>query len=661
MAPILIICLTISVKLLCCITSCLGQDYSLQRDSDTNLREASRFLWEYEREASSMCNEVNEAKWVYTTNITEHTKKHMIEVINLQSKFDRVSWRKGSVFSWSRLPDPVARRQLKLLTTRGRAALSDAKYVELQQLIQEMKDIYSSAKICLHSELPPAYCTAHLDAMTRKLAISRDYDELLHVWRAWRDAVGPLVRNKYIRYVELVNEAARLNGFRDAGDQQKSQYEDEGFSQQLSETWSLLSPLYRQLHAYVRRKLADYYGPRKVRPDGPIPAHILGNMWAQNWENILDLVIPFPGKRRADVTSEMLRQGYTPQRMFQTAEEFFTSMGMKPMPVEFWHKSMLERPADRKVACTASAWDFCNHKDYRMKQCTEVTMTDLLTTHHEMTHLQYYLQYSELPLLFRDGANPGFHEAFSDAILLSVNTPRHMHRIGLLNNITDDYETNINFLLEMALQKVAYLPFAYLVDQWRWGVFSEGIELMNIRWWELRLQHQGIIPPVPRGESDFDPASKYHIIADQPYINYFVSLVLQFQIHESLCQAAGHIGTIHNCDIYRSREAGRLLSEAMALGSSRKWTEVVKIITRGRASRLDARPMLEYFGPLLLWLRVQNRDEQIVGWSSSQEDKALFQHWFHSNSQQIKPDCIMVILVHIAYSIIHHYFKSYVL
>ncbi|XP_039290026.1 angiotensin-converting enzyme isoform X1 [Nilaparvata lugens] len=547
-----------------------------------------------------------------------------VEAMNLQSKFDRVSWKKATSFSWTRLPDPVARRQLRLLTTRGRGPLSDAKYTELQQLIQEMKDIYTSARVCPQSDLAPVYCDSRLEPeLTHTLAHSRDFEEQLHVWRAWRDAVGPPIRNKYIRYVELINEAAKLNGFRDAGDQQKSQYEDEGFGQQITEIWSSLSPLYRQLHAYVRRKLADYYGPRRVRPDGPIPAHILGNMWGQSWKNIFDIVLPYPGKRRADVTPEMLRQGYTPLRMFQTAEEFFTSMGLKPMPVEFWHKSMLERPTDRVAACKASAWDFCNRKDYRIKQCTEVTMEQLLTTHHEMTHIQYYLQYAENPILFRDGANPAFHEAVSDAILLSVTTPRHMHRIGLLNNITDDYETNINFLLEMALDKVAYLPFAYLVDQWRWSIFSEGVEGINARWWELRLHHQGVIPPVSRGESDFDPAAKYHIVADQPYMRYFVSLVLQFQIHEALCQAAGHIGTLHTCDIYRSREAGRLISETMSIGSSRKWTEVVKIATRGRASRLDARPMLEYFSPLLLWLRVQNRDERIVGWSSSQEDTGI--------------------------------------
>ncbi|KAG8262977.1 hypothetical protein J6590_042779 [Homalodisca vitripennis] len=216
--------------------------------------------------------------------------------------------------------------------------------------------------------------------LTRTLAHSRNYEEQLHVWRSWHNSAATL-KPKYVAYVDLINKAAQLQGFRDASEQERAVYEEPNWAQHMAELWSRLVPLYQQLHTYVRRRLHEYYGPRRVRLDGPLPAHILGNMWGQSWKNIFDIVIPYPGKRRVDVTSEMIRQGYNPisdiflrssnfgirlqLAMFQLAEQFFTSMGMKPMPVEFWQRSMFERPANRPIACKASAWDFCNQKDYR--------------------------------------------------------------------------------------------------------------------------------------------------------------------------------------------------------------------------------------------------------------------------------------------------------
>ncbi|KAL1140400.1 hypothetical protein AAG570_000332 [Ranatra chinensis] len=572
-----------------------------------------------------MCYRVTELQWNFATNLTEPNKKRMVDAQGLQTKLERVSWQKAITFSWSLLGDPQAVRQFRLIAAKGRPALPEHRLAELQKIIQEMKDIYNKAKVCPYLPSMSPYCDLSLEPdLTRTMAHSRSFEEQLHAWRSWRDAVGPKVKEKFFRYVDLANEAAKLMGYRDAGEQERALYGVVDLESQVSEVWTSAAPLYRQLHAFVRSRLRKHYAPHRISPTAPIPAHLLGNMWAQNWKNILDLVLPFPGKRRADVTPEMLRQGYTPHRMVQTADEFFTSLGLKPMPVEFWLKSLIERPPDRPVACKASAWDFCNRRDYRIKQCIEVTMEDLLTLHHEMTHIEYYLQYADQPHLFRDGANPAFHEAISDAIGLSVITPRHMHRIGLLNNITDDYETDINFLMEMALDRIAYLPFAYIVDQWRWKVFAEGglRNSVNSAWWELRVWHQGLIPPVARSENDFDPGAKYHIIADQPYIRYFIGLVLQFQIHEALCRVAGHIGTLHTCDIYRSREAGRLLSEIMSAGNSRPWPEILRMATRGATDKLDARPLLEYFKPLSLWLRVANRDE-MIGWVTTDQDTGM--------------------------------------
>ncbi|XP_075988484.1 angiotensin-converting enzyme-like isoform X2 [Anticarsia gemmatalis] len=642
----------------------LSQEY-FRMGVNTNSAEATQFLREYDREASGMCYRVTMSQWKFVTNITDYNRRRMLEELALSSKFERLSWRKAAAYDSSRIQDPQGRRQMMKIVQGSRSALPDDKYAELQQIITEMKEIYNSAKICPYGQKPydphipripysneyqdssmsyqlsnqgyqhyqpmetpenSNYCDMQLDPeISRILAHSRIESELLYVWRSFRDQTGPKLRNRFMRYVALANQAAEATGYRDAGDQMRAAYEDTSFRASVEEIYNQVAPLYKQLFTYVRRRLVQRYGETTVRSDGPIPAHLLGNMWAQNWKSIMDLVMPFPQSPNVDVTAEMLRQGFTPLRMFQMAEEFYTSMGLKPVPPEFWRGSMLVRPAQRSVQCTASAWDFCNRIDYRIKQCTEVTMQDLVSTHHEMAHVQYYLQYSEQPQLFRDGANPAFHEAVANAATLSVYNLPHLQRVGLYQNKSHDpYEVGMNFLMSMALEKVAYLPFAFMVDQWRWSVFEDGVQNMNTRWWQMKLRYQGVIPPIPRSEGDFDPGSKYHVISDQEYIKYFLATVLEFQIFEQLCSVSGHTGHLYECDVYRSREAGRLLSEIMQSGSSKPASEVIKSMTRGKTNRISPEALVKYFRPLELWLRVQNREEGVIGWSSNYHDVALF-------------------------------------
>ncbi|XP_029165808.1 angiotensin-converting enzyme-like [Nylanderia fulva] len=510
-----------------------------------------------------------------------------------------------------------------MIITKGRSSLTDDKFNEINHLIAEMKEIYNKIKVCPYKQTDENGCNLNVDNINKIMAQSKDYDELLYYWHAWHEATGPKLQNKYLRYVQLANLAANLNGFADAGDQMRELFEDENFEENIAEVMSAISPLYKNLFTYVRSKLIERYGNR-IREDGPLPAHVLGNMWAQNWEGLFELVQPFPASRKLDVTVDIMIQNITPMRMFQIAEEFFTSLGMKPMPPEFWKFSIFEKPIDREVNCIPSARDFCNRIDYRIKQCTRDAMEDLLSTHYEMAHLQYYLQYKDHPFLFRNEAMPGFYEAVSDAIGLSIFTSQHLHKIGLQKNLTDDYDSSINFLMLMALRKVTYMPFAYLVDQWRWHVFSDGVEDMTARWWELRLQYQGIVPPVPRSERNFDPAAKYHIPADNLYVKYFVSIALQFQLFQSLCEISGHTGELHTCDIYRSREAGRLLSDVLSMGSSRPWQDVIRQMTRGRVNRIDAGAMLKYFEPLNAWLRRQNKMQPVIGWITNRDDRERY-------------------------------------
>uniref|UniRef100_A0A803Y9V1 Angiotensin-converting enzyme n=1 Tax=Meleagris gallopavo TaxID=9103 RepID=A0A803Y9V1_MELGA len=479
-------------------------------------------------------------------------------------------------------------------------------------ILSDMDKIYSTAKVCLDN----GTCWDLEPDISDIMASSRSYKKLLYAWEGWHNAAGNPLRAKYEEFVTLSNEAYQMDGFEDTGSYWRSWYDSTTFEDDLEHLYNQLEPLYLNLHAFVRRKLYDRYGPKYINLKGPIPAHLLGNMWAQQWNNIYDLMVPYPDKPNLDVTSTMVNQGWNATHMFRVSEEFFTSLGLLEMPPEFWDKSMLEKPADgREVVCHASAWDFYNRKDFRIKQCTTVTMEQLFTVHHEMGHVQYYLQYKDQPVSFRGGANPGFHEAIGDVMSLSVSTPSHLQKIGLLSSAVEDEESNINYLLKMALEKIAFLPFGYLIDQWRWNVFNGRTppSRYNYDWWYLRTKYQGICAPVSRNESNFDPGAKYHIPGNTPYIRYFVSFILQFQFHKALCQAANHTGPLHTCDIYMSKEAGAKLREVLKAGSSKSWQEILFNLTG--TDKMDAGALLEYFSPVTTWLQEQNnKTNEVLGW-----------------------------------------------
>lgn len=202
-------------------------------------------------------------------------------------------------------------------------------------------------------------------------------------------------------------------------------------------------------------------------------------------------------------------------------ERFFTSLGFESLPETFWNLSIIEKPTDgREMTCHASAWDFCDSKDFRIKMCTEMVQEDLRTIHHELGHVFYYIAYKNQPHIFREGANPGFHEAVGDAIALSFSTPEHLKAINLIDSIPDDHEGDLNYMMGMALDKIAFLPAGVMMDLWRWQVFSGEIppSQYNSKWWDFKLRYQGVCPPVPRSENDFDAGAKYHIPAGVPYI-----------------------------------------------------------------------------------------------------------------------------------------------
>jgi peptidyl-dipeptidase A len=371
-------------------------------------------------------------------------------------------------------------------------------------------------------------------------------------------------------------------------------------------------PLYQNLHCYVRAQLQKTYGKDRIPSNGPIPAHVLGNMWAQEWTNVYPLVTPYKGQPSLDVSAALAAQKYDPIKMVKTGERFFTSLGLDPLPKTFWERSMFVKPRDREVVCHASAWDVLMADDLRIKMCIKPTEEDLATIHHELGHNYYFHYYHRLPALYQQGANDGFHEAIGDALTLSI-TPRYLKSLNLLKTIPKDDKGIINVQMKDALEKIAFLPFGKLIDEWRWRVFSGRIPptLYNESWWQMRREYQGIAPPVERTEEDFDPGAKYHIPSNVPYTRYFLARLLQFQFHRALCSAAGHEGPLHECSIYGSKAAGTRLQAMLALGASKPWPEALVAITGER--RIEASALLEYFAPLGRWLAEQNRG-QTCGW-----------------------------------------------
>jgi peptidyl-dipeptidase A len=576
--------------------------------SQKQLEEAKRFIEAAEAKLLEVNVEASRADWVKDTYITEDTEmlaaKADERAINATVELAKQATR----FDHLKLPEDVARKMKLLKLSLTLATPSDAKEsAELTQIVSALEGTYGKGKWC-----PPGKDKClDIEDITRVMANSRDPNELRDAWVGWH-AISRPMRKDFARYVELANKGARELGFQDNGAMWRSKYDmpPEEFAQELERLWGQVRPLYVALHAYVRNKLREKYGD-VVPAHGPIPAHLLGNLWAQEWGNIYPLVAPRNADPGYDLTQILKSRNTDPKQMVRYGEHFFTSLGFEPLPETFWQRSLFVKPQDREVVCHASAWDVDYASDLRVKMCIDITGEYFLTIHHELGHNFYQRAYNRQPFLFRDSANDGFHEAVGDTIALSV-TPEYLVHIGLLDK-TPDPSKDIGFLLNKALEKIAFLPFGLLIDQWRWKVFSGQIspDKYNQTWWELKLKYQGVAPPVDRSEEDFDPGAKYHVAANVPYVRYFLADILQFQFHRALAQAAGCKGALHRCSIYGNQEAGKRLNAMLEMGLSRPWPDALEALTGQR--QMDATAIRDYFAPLERWLEEQNQGKP-VGW-----------------------------------------------
>jgi len=573
---------------------------------------ADQFVERLNKEFSALHVEGAQAGWVQATYITPDT-----EAINARTN-DRFLAFFNSAIEQARQFDgqpmsPASARAIALLRqgVSSPAPTDPALRAELTQLDARLEAAYGQAKFCV---LGNAGCEG-VDLLGERLGATRNYDEALKLWTGWHDQ-GAQMRNDYERFVELANQGARELGYADMGAMWRSGYDmpPEEFTAVTEKLWNQVKPLYEAMHCYTRTQLAKHYGADKVKPGEPIAAHLLGNMWGQQWNKIYDdLLQPYPSVNVESADRALKEQKWDAIRMTRSAESFYTSLGFQALPATFWERSMLTRPRDRDVVCHASAWTIDTREDVRIKMCMRPNEEDLFTIYHELGHLYYDLSYNKLPYLFQGGANDGFHEAIGDTVNLSV-TPGYLAGIGLARAVKPSNEAVINTQMKMAAEKIAFLPFGKVIDEWRWKVFSGEIKPAdyNRTWWEMRRQYQGIAPASPRDESQFDAAAKFHVAANVPYTRYFLSYILQFQFHKALCDAAGFKGPLHECSVAGNKEAGARLKAMLEAGQSEPWPVTLEKLTGTR--EMDASAIIEYFQPLLGWLAEKNKGQQ-CGWT----------------------------------------------
>jgi peptidyl-dipeptidase A len=566
--------------------------------------EADKFLADAEKRLLDLNIKSGRADWVKSTFITDDTETlaadanevliaATTELAEQSRKYENVDL------------SPDSKRKLKLLKLALTlpAPKDPAQRAELTKIAAAMEGDYGKGKYCPEGENGKCLSLPDLEQI---MGTSRNPEELKKAWLGWHQIAVP-IRKDYVRFVELSNKGAQQMGFKDTGAMWRSKYdmEPDAFAAEMERLWQQVKPLYDSLYTYTRRKLSEKYGKEVVAEDKPIPAHLLGNMWAQTWGNIYPILAPANADRGYDLTQILKARNTDAKQMVRFGEGFFTSLGFDPLPPTFWERSLFVKPQDREVVCHASAWDIDYEKDVRLKMCVQINEEDFSVVHHELGHNFYQMAYSPQPFLFRESANDAFHEAIGDTIALSV-TPPYLKQLGLIDKVPDQ-SADIGFLLNRALDKVAFLPFGYLVDQWRWKVFSGEVKPdgYNKAWWDLREKYQGIGPPEPRTEEDFDPGAKYHVPANTPYARYFLAAILQFQFHRALCREAGFNGPLYQCSIYGNKKAGEKLKTMLAMGASRPWPEALKAMTG--EDKMDATAIIDYFAPLKTWLDEQNK------------------------------------------------------
>ena len=595
--------------LLLIVASCVPGSEQIDRN-----KEIEDFLNNIEEENKNDGPVIYSASWISSNFITYDSQKVIADYGTRYTLKSLERSREASAF------DDVStsaenRRMLNILKSSFvmPPPLNKELASELSSITTSLEAMYGSGEHCYED----GSCY-DLEAFESIIDNSRDPEELLKAWQGWHE-IGKPMKSMYMRMVDIGNQGSKDLGYQGLSDLWFSKYDmpaDE-FLNETDRVWEEVKPLYDALHCHVRAKLNEHYGDNVVPESGPLPVHLLGNMWGQSWSNIYDLVYTEESQQNSvDVTKIIEEKGLNEIEMVEYAEDFFLSIGFEPLPDTFWERSLFVKPRDRSVVCHASAWNLDPaNNDLRIKMCIEKNEEDFVTIHHELGHIFYYQAYNHLPTLFQGGANDGFHEAFGDLLTLSI-TPDYLTQIDFITEEQASVakEDPIGLLMKQALDGVVVVPWALMLDKWRSGVFNGEIDETNLNssWWKLREYYQGINTSTERSEDYFDPGAKYHIPGNTPYTRYYLARIMQYQFHEALCNEIEFDGLLHECSIYGSEKAGDKIISTMAMGESLPWQDAFENLTGSR--KLSGKSILNYYAPLKDWLDEQN-ENRTCGWN----------------------------------------------
>ncbi|OON69266.1 M2 family metallopeptidase [Hymenobacter sp. CRA2] len=565
-------------------------------------RDAEQFLTAYSQQYQRLYTQSSEAEWRSNTHIVAGDTTNSAATARANEAFAAFN---GSAENIKRLrellehkaeltPLQVKQLQTALYNAAGSPqTVADVVKRRIKAETQQTEKLYGYE----YKYQSKAVTTNDLDRVLRE---EKNPQKRLAAWEASK-AVGPTLKEGLLNLRTLRNQVVQALGYPDYFSYQASDYgmTREEMMQLVRKINEELRPLYRELHTYARYELAKKYGQKQV-PDY-LPAHWLPNRWGQDWSAMVDV-------KGLNLDPILAKKGAEWQ--VKQAERFYQSLGYPALPAVFWEKSSLyplPAGATYKKNNHASAWHMDLNQDVRSLMSVEPNTEWYETTHHELGHIYYYLTYTnpDVPVLLRGGANRAYHEAMGSLMGLAATQKPFLAGLNLVDPKTQTNQTQT--LLKEALNYVVFIPFASgVMSEWENSFYADNLsqDQLNARWWELSKQYQGIVPPTARDEQYLDPATKTHINDDPAqYYDYALSYVILFQLHDHISKHILHQDP-HATNYYGNKEVGKFLRDIMYPGASADWRQLLREKT---GEDLSARAMVDYFQPLMTYLKQQNK------------------------------------------------------
>ena len=572
-------------------------------------RQADDFMAAYDQLVLQVYPVVAEAYWKSSTDVTE---KHVGERIGAEKAMAAISGNPWVIETAKRLLeqreglDDITQRQLRSVLHAAAEYPGTIPEVVADRVAEEAAQsaVLDSFEFCAQRDGERCVDPVTPNQIDEVLVRSRDEVERRKIWEVSKQT-GPALKQGIGRLRDLRNRVAQEMGYESFF---ALQVDDYGMT--VDEMMAMmerfnndLRPLYEQLHTWAKHELAERFG--QPVPDR-IPAHWIGNRWAQAWPGLTDAI-----------DLDALLADKDAEWVVRQAETFYTSLGMPPLPESFYEKSdlyPLPAGSERRKNTHASAWHLDLRKDVRSLMSVENNWRWFETSHHELGHVYYFLAYSgaDVPVTLRGGANRAFHEAVGDLIGIAARQPAYLKEIGLLEEDAEIDE--VSWLMDEALdQAVVFIPFsAGTMSFFERDLYEGGLTVdeFNARWWEHAGRFQGIAPPTTRGEEYCDACTKTHITDDPAqYYDYAMAFVIKYQLHTYIARNILKQDP-RNCNYYGNKEVGEFLWNLLSLGATRDWREVLVEMT---GSEVSTKPMLDYFEPLVEHLAQENAGRSI-GW-----------------------------------------------